>query len=1221
MSNSRPLKFQGDELHKTLDKYLSELSSLPIQTLAYQVNGWKPLYAFREIYRIWRDIIVETFDFPDGFKPRFEESPDSIRILAVDPNKVPPDDIGFIEYHKKTERVVLFNADPPSHPRPVPPQHENTRPGKYGLVGIHKKSINRAVIIMTLMGYRINIETKYSVWEFFKRPGSEYLSCSVTETDKHLEGRGAGKENTDGETSLSLRTCLSVSLRPREARPTIFMTIFMTWLSVVFDIQGLSDASRLCETPAGDIMLDAELTGKLYVDGLLVRRAYHPKGTFRYRYNLRQVQVGSGDGRVPDIPGVDKRIAAIWKEAIHQREDTFLPKYVEILSETPHYLDVLHADKHVDSATAKKIWHFLRSGVDKEKFFYRGREEKDVKSLIQSFGKEPKVISQVLWNILRNASLIRTPEEEQLELLKEFRAAPSTVRLESVFSKSVRHLLEASFKLDKETENIKVMFVDCGENPISVDYENDLLNINSKWLDYNVIHEDYPCRISSSKDNEPGDYFYCDHIVEQLYEQSLQQICKVMSTSPIQTRWRKMSRTLHEKLEEMPRRVIAQKTSSPNGGTVVVSWELELSGRVLSRLGEEIEYCVILHDHGCALESSEIIFRGSQSLADICKTCADGSVEEIPGSHTGVCGCQMRLVTPAASSCSATFLVPVSSTSYYPKVARNDPVAIYVPAAETVELHNPYETGQSKESPNEKNACGHGDEHIPWACHVDIKYERQWEAWEAVEFPTLFRSFSFEEYNPKFQVRSLMALDNSRLRDRFEIDDFLRVSMPLDTGVQYILHIHSIFPPNPSQPGDEGTLLATRYSYRCETPWFGGDGYPGIVNRNEVILHFKDFTSMGSRHDASLVPIEMISKVWSAELRHTVDVPDDLDANGLYYHYCRFAPEVLDLTPGVLGLAEGFYQAQCNVHSGFNFDPSAHLTWRSAYNVATTYDGTMKGIVEDINSQKLLGFDDLSRGTPLIATLSIPDKGIARRKEQITEDIEILLNIDGLLSLSPRPGFLVVACPIWILHKDAHGHFCHAIHSLLRHRYGAHIKKVNFRSHGIPRDETMLVLIASSVCSPVPWTETFDQDVRTSALEKVKDLSFTNPRTESSFNCKHPSAEADVYNHSTGLRTSHPEPQPLGDAIDMTNMHRTVHPDRGDLLSVRELARIQGFDDKFVFLGCIHRQYEDVMNAFPPPIAKKVAEMVLMLIRDYHCSEGPPEENEVGSRGKKRRHE
>lgn len=333
-----------------------------------------------------RDIIVETFDFPDGFKPRFEESPDSIRILADDPNKVPPDDIGFIEYHKKTGRVVLFNANPPSHLPPVPP-HDNTCPGKYEWVGIHRYYINRAVFIMALAGYRINIETKYSVWEFFKRPGSEYLSCSVTETDKHLEGRGAGKENTDGETSLSLRTCLSVSLRPREAQPAIFMT----WLSVVFDIQGLSDASRLCETPAGDIMLDAELTGKLYVDGLQVLLPYISRGTFRYRYNLRQFRVGSGDGRVPDIP---KRVAAIWKEAIQQREDAFLPKYVEILSETPHYLDVRHADKHVDSATAKKIWHFLQTGVDKGKFFYWGREGKVRCNLITlgSFERETQTI-------------------------------------------------------------------------------------------------------------------------------------------------------------------------------------------------------------------------------------------------------------------------------------------------------------------------------------------------------------------------------------------------------------------------------------------------------------------------------------------------------------------------------------------------------------------------------------------------------------------------------------------------------------------------------------------------------------------------------------------------------------------------------------------------------------------------------------------------------------
>lgn len=102
-------------------------------------------------------------------------------------------------------------------------------------------------------------------------------------------------------------------------------------------------------------MLDDKLTGQLYVNGLLFPRAYSPQGTFRYRYNLLPVLARSSEGRVPDVPGVGKRVAAIWKEAIHQREDTFVSKYVETLSETPQYLDVAHADKLVDSAMAKRI--------------------------------------------------------------------------------------------------------------------------------------------------------------------------------------------------------------------------------------------------------------------------------------------------------------------------------------------------------------------------------------------------------------------------------------------------------------------------------------------------------------------------------------------------------------------------------------------------------------------------------------------------------------------------------------------------------------------------------------------------------------------------------------------------------------------------------------------------------------------------------------------------
>lgn len=57
------------------------------------------------------------------------------------------------------------------------------------------------------------------------------------------------------------------------------------------------------------------------------------------------------------------------------------------------------------------------------------------------------------------------------------------------------------------------------------------------------------------------------------------------------------------------------------------------------------------------------------------------------------------------------------------------------------------------------------------------------------------------------------------------------------------------------------------------------------------------------------------------------------------------------------------------------------------------------------------------------------------------------------------------------------------------------------------------------------------------------------------------------------------------DILELTT--RTT--ERGDLLTVRELARLQGFPDDFVFYGSKERQYEQVLEAFPPPVAKAIA--------------------------------
>jgi DNA (cytosine-5)-methyltransferase 1 len=61
---------------------------------------------------------------------------------------------------------------------------------------------------------------------------------------------------------------------------------------------------------------------------------------------------------------------------------------------------------------------------------------------------------------------------------------------------------------------------------------------------------------------------------------------------------------------------------------------------------------------------------------------------------------------------------------------------------------------------------------------------------------------------------------------------------------------------------------------------------------------------------------------------------------------------------------------------------------------------------------------------------------------------------------------------------------------------------------------------------------------------------------------------------------------------------RVIHPEENRLLSVRECARAQSFEDTVSFSGTISQRYKQIGNAVPPMLAKKLGEMIIATLSE-----------------------
>jgi hypothetical protein len=111
----------------------------------------------------------------------------------------------------------------------------------------------------------------------------------------------------------------------------ISIEMFQMWLRVSLDIRGFSYPCHIIETNAGDLILDPNFHGQLYLKGMLLPAAFCELKTYRLGYNFPRGKVNRDRQILVDSHEEANIVRQIWEAALQNHKEKLLPIYIDLL--------------------------------------------------------------------------------------------------------------------------------------------------------------------------------------------------------------------------------------------------------------------------------------------------------------------------------------------------------------------------------------------------------------------------------------------------------------------------------------------------------------------------------------------------------------------------------------------------------------------------------------------------------------------------------------------------------------------------------------------------------------------------------------------------------------------------------------------------------------------------------------------------------------------------
>lgn len=349
----------------------------------------------------------------------------------------------------------------------------------------------------------------------------------------------------------------------------------------------------------------------------------------------------------------------------------------------------------------------------------------------------------------------------------------------------------------------------------------------------------------------------------------------------------------------------------------------------------------------------------------------------------------------------------------------------------------------------------------------------------------------------------------------------------------------------------------------------------------------------------------------------------------------------IDLFSGCGGSSLGFNKAGFDIRSAVEIDSCSNQTYSKNHPETKLLETDIRYV----SGNDLLSLAGLKRGECAVLLACPPCQGFssARRKNQRNDPRNTLIFEFVRLADEIKPKIVVMENVPGLSRGEGKRIFLDAVRRLKRLGYGIEYDKLDSEHYGIPQKRKRIILLGSRLnhirlafpsithgvegsLSPLKTVkdeiknlpkiragESHTEDpMHASAhlselnLERMKATpadggSRKDWPAELVLEChkRDNSGHTDVYGR---MRWDFPSPTLTAGCISLSK-GRFGHPEQNRAISLREAARLQSFPDDYAFEGPFQRISEQIGNAVPPLLAQRIAESLLLSLRETAISD------------------